>query len=379
MPLRIEGRDEASPPRNRFHPRRVRPRGAVRRASLAGRRRRDDRSRAACRSAARSSGRTRRARSGPDCGCAASCRRSTSTTGSRCCRAGPRTNRGGQNPGCPFAGADLDVQQFDAMGARFTDLKLRMREAPKGWAFDIDGPRGRRHRELVGARRGRAERPDRGAARADRGAGTRQRCVVARADAKESGSDAQADAPAANPWPEIDLAADALISKERDLGRLEFVAQPRGRRLEDREAACSRTKPGSSKPTAHGASPAARSRRSSTSSSTRKDSGAFLARYGYAEGVKGAPTRIDGQLAWTGAPHEFDFNSLNGTFRIHVGPGPIHQARAGPGQAAGRAVAAGAAAARDARLQRRVQRRLRVRRNHRQRADRERRDDARPT
>jgi uncharacterized protein YhdP len=26
------------------------------------------------------------------------------------------------------------------MGARFTDLKLRMREAPKGWTFDIDGP-----------------------------------------------------------------------------------------------------------------------------------------------------------------------------------------------------------------------------------------------
>ena len=35
------------------------------------------------------------------------------------------------------------------------------------------------------------------------------------------------------------------------------------------------------------------------------DSGAFLARYGYAEGVKGAATRIEGQLGWTGAPHEF--------------------------------------------------------------------------
>src|SRR4029077_19428467 len=47
-------------------------------------------------------------------------------------------------------------------------------------------------------------------------------------DNKEGGSDVQADAPAANPWPEIDLAADAMISKDRDLGRLEFVAQPTG-------------------------------------------------------------------------------------------------------------------------------------------------------
>ena len=34
-----------------------------------------------------------------------------------------------QNPGLVLAGADFDVHQFDAMGARFTDLKLRMREA----------------------------------------------------------------------------------------------------------------------------------------------------------------------------------------------------------------------------------------------------------
>jgi uncharacterized protein YhdP len=37
--------------------------------------------------------------------------------------------------------------------------------------------------------------------------------------------------------------------------------------------------------------------------------------------LQGAPTKIDGQLAWAGAPHEFDYPTLSGTFHIAVGPG----------------------------------------------------------
>jgi hypothetical protein len=103
-----------------------------------------------------------------------------------------------------------------------------------------------------------------------------------------------------------------------------------------------------------------------------KDPGAFLARYGYADGLKGAPARIEGQLGWSGAPHEFDFNTLNGAFAsISVRAASPSSSRAR--QAARRAVAAGAPATRHARLQRRLQRRIRVRRHQRQRADRERR------
>ena len=183
---------------------------------------------------------------------------------------------------------------------------------------------------------------------------------------------AQSDAPAANPWPEIDLAADALISKERDLGRLEFVAQPKGAdwkidRLRLANDAGQLDASG-------GWRVAGRAQQTKLDVVLdAKDAGAFLARYGYAEGLKGAPTRIDGQLAWSGAPHEFDFNTLNGNFRIQVGPGRFTKLEPGPGQAPRRAVAAGAAATRHARLQRRLQRRLRVRRHLGQREDRERR------
>ena len=132
-----------------------------------------------CRWAARSSSRTPRAPTGPDFGCAGSFLRSTSTTGSRWRRKLGVSESLRQNPGLVLAGADFDVHQFDAMGARFTDLKLRMREAAEGMDIRYRWTRSRRHRELVRARRGRSERTDRRAARPNLGAGSRQRCLLA--------------------------------------------------------------------------------------------------------------------------------------------------------------------------------------------------------
>ena len=85
-----------------------------------------------------------------------------------------------QNPGLVLAGADFDVRQFDAMGARFTDLKLAMRETPKGWAFDVDGPEVAGTANWSAAERRRAQRQDRGPALTDLDAGSRQRRIVAR-------------------------------------------------------------------------------------------------------------------------------------------------------------------------------------------------------
>ena len=66
-----------------------------------------------------------------------------------------------------------------------------------------------------------------------------------------------------------------------------------------------------------------------------KEAGGFLTRFGYAEAVQGAPTRIVGQLAWSGAPHEFDFPTLDGSFRIDVGPGRFTKIEPGPGKLLG--------------------------------------------
>jgi uncharacterized protein YhdP len=208
-----------------------------------------------------------------------------------------------------------------------------VREAPKGWSFDIDGP------EIAGTASWSAP-----------GAGAPNGRIVARlaritvpgrgsvaswrtTDAKEGG-DGASDVPAANPWPEIDLAADALISKERDLGRLEFVAQPKGA---DWKIDRLRLANDAGQLEANGAwRVAGRAQQTKLDVALDiNDASAFIARYGYAEGLKGAPTRIEGQVAWSGAPHEFDFNTLNGSFTIHVGPGRFTKLEPGPGKLLG--------------------------------------------
>jgi len=218
-----------------------------------------------------------------------------------------------------FAGADLEVGQFDALGVKFSDLNVVMREAASRWNLVLSG------REIAGtadwstpdtgmpngrlvARLARLAIPGRSGPSAWRGAENRD------------DGDAKADPAAGNPWPEIDVASDSLLSKERDLGRLELIARPRGNEWRiDRLVLANEN----GRLEAEGAW-----RILGRTQQTKldiildaKEAGAYLATFGYPDALQAAPTKIDGQLAWAGAPHEFDFPSLSGTFHIAVGPG----------------------------------------------------------
>jgi uncharacterized protein (TIGR02099 family) len=220
----------------------------------------------------------------------------------------------------PLAGADLDVGQVDALGVRFADLKLVMRETASRWNFVLSGgeiagtadwstpetgmPNGR----LV-ARLAKLAIPGRSVPSAWR-----------TAEAREDASDPKSDPAAGNPWPEIDVVADSLISKERDLGRLELIARPRGSEWKiDRLVLANE----SGRLEAEGAwRPLGRTQQTKLDIILdAKDAGGFLTTFGYSDMLQGAPTKLDGQLAWAGAPHEFDFPSLSGVFHISVGPG----------------------------------------------------------
>jgi len=248
---------------------------------------------------------------------------------------GKTANDGERLPeGLALGGADLDVGQFEALGVRFNDLRVRMREAQGGWTLDLNG------REIVGT-----------ATWSSPGAGMPNGRLVARlarlaiparaslpswraADARDGLRESKADAPAASPWPAIDVTADALVSKDHDLGHLEFAAQPSGAdwridRLVLANDAGRLEAEGNWRPS---------SRPQQTKLDVRvdaKEAGAFLARFGYPDAIQGAPTRIDGQLAWAGAPHEFDFPTLAGAFHINVGPGRFTKIEPGPGKLLG--------------------------------------------
>jgi len=66
-----------------------------------------------------------------------------------------------------------------------------------------------------------------------------------------------------------------------------------------------------------------------------KEAGAFLGRFGWPGAVKGAPTKIEGQLAWAGGPGEFDYPSLTGKFVLHAGAGQFTKLNPGVGRLLG--------------------------------------------
>ena len=65
------------------------------------------------------------------------------------------------------------------------------------------------------------------------------------------------------------------------------------------------------------------------------DAAVFLARMGLPDEVKGAPTKLEGQLAWPGSPTDFEFATLSGTFRMHTGAGQFTKMDPGVGRLLG--------------------------------------------
>jgi uncharacterized protein (TIGR02099 family) len=65
------------------------------------------------------------------------------------------------------------------------------------------------------------------------------------------------------------------------------------------------------------------------------DAGKLLTRLGFPEGVRNSKTRLEGALAWTGAPYEFDYPSLSGGLLLEVGRGQFTRLNPGIGKLLG--------------------------------------------
>ncbi len=231
----------------------------------------------------------------------------------------------------PLAGLDLDVGALDAMGRRLNDITVTARPSGDDWKLELRG------REVAGRATWTAPGTDapngRVFARLTRLAmpGSADRHASTAADASAGAQDAAANAH----WPGIDLVADSFVSRGgHEIGRLELNAQPRDSEWRIEKLALIND---AGRIDAEGAWRAV-GRVEQTKLDIAvdvKEAGTFLSRFGYPDALRNAPTKIDGQLAWAGPPHAFDYPTLAGTFKLHSGSGRFTKIEPGLGKLIG--------------------------------------------
>jgi uncharacterized protein YhdP len=134
--------------------------------------------------------------------------------------------------------------------------------------------------------------------------------------------------------PAIDLVAEQFVKNDKQLGRLELIANPRPDmwRIEklrivnpDAEfTAEGMWQTGLTEPR--------------TQVSLRldtPDAGKLLTRLGYPEGVRRGRAKLEGALAWRGAPYDFDYPSLSGGLLLEVRQGQFNKLDPGIGKLLG--------------------------------------------
>jgi len=138
----------------------------------------------------------------------------------------------------------------------------------------------------------------------------------------------------ADDWPALDVVAENFSLKGKPLGKLELKASAEGKDWKlDRlklvnndgsiEAAGKWNMTGQSE---------------ATQVDLRlevREAGAYLARFGMPDAIKGAPTKLAGALAWQGPPQDLDYASLSGTVKLEVGKGQFTKIDPGIGKLLG--------------------------------------------
>ena len=227
-----------------------------------------------------------------------------------------------------FAGFDLDAGVLEVFGRRFHDMKVDGRRGGEEWKLDV------RAREVEGTAQWLM--PDPAQPNGRLVARLARFAMPGPAELSPWTGVGKASTPAetTNAWPALDIAADNFISHERDLGRVEVIARPGDRDWQIEKLVLANDAGRIDGKGAWRVTGRTQQTRLDVALETN-DAGAFLARFGYPDAIKGAATKIDGQLAWAGGPSEFDYPSLSGTFKIAVGPGRFTKIEPGIGKLLG--------------------------------------------
>ena len=220
-------------------------------------------------------------------------------------------------------GIDLKLGTVDMLGRRFSELAVNANVQRGQWRVALKG------RELDGTVTWLPQGAGRLAARMN----TLAVPAASPAAAEPASDDAQARKEQRK-LPELDIVAEQFINKGKPLGRLEVAAVPeenawRIDRLRLSNPESTFTVDGSWQ------FGAARPRTHVNVHVEASDIGGLLARFGYPEGVKGGTAKLEGSLAWSGAPYEFDVPSLTGNFTMEAAKGQFVKLDPGIGKLLG--------------------------------------------
>jgi len=228
------------------------------------------------------------------------------------------------NGALPLSGLEVSAGALDVFGRRLNELRVGASRSGNNWQLDLRG------RELEGMARWEPAAPAHPNGR-----------IVARLQrltpptAASSHAAPTATSPSeVNSWPEIDLTAETLRLKERDLGRLELNAQPRGAdwRIDSLKLI---NEDGRLDANGWWRGGGGNEQTTLDADLDVHDAGKYLARYALPDAVRDAATRIRGQVSWKGGPQDFDYPTLNGKLRLETGRGQFTKLDPGLGKLLG--------------------------------------------
>jgi uncharacterized protein (TIGR02099 family) len=224
-------------------------------------------------------------------------------------------------------GVDIQAGRVDVFGRVLHDLKVDATRAEGEWRLRVAG------RELGGTATWQG--PSQGLPNGRVTARLSRFTPPGPDELQPARSEIDATEKQKNTWPELDIVADAFITRSgHDIGAFEIVAQPAG--PDWRIGKLSLVNP-AGRMDANGWWRIGRETQTTELEVkvTTDDAGAFLDRLGYPVAVRNAPTNITGNFMWKGAPNDFDYPSLEGSLALRTGPGQFTKIDPGIGKLLG--------------------------------------------
>jgi uncharacterized protein (TIGR02099 family) len=232
-----------------------------------------------------------------------------------------------------IAGTDLTIQKLDAYGYNMVDLRINARNQDGVLTAKLAA------KEINGEVRWQSEGKGKLVARlrnltlGRNNSATPNESVSAWKEEPERGPVTGEDSTRTE-FPALDLTVDELLWKDKQLGKMELLAQQHGAdwllermRITNPDGVL----------TADGKYHMAWGKKQTQVNLKLEisNAGKILARFGYPDSVKNGNGKLEGEFAWRGAPDDFSYATLDGNLRLDTGNGQFLKIDPGVGKLLG--------------------------------------------